>query len=226
MYDFILTDVDDTLLDFGAAERYALKKTHEINGISFDAEDFLLYKGINLGLWEKFESGEMDMDEVRLKRFVLYFKARGINADAYEFHVRYDEALSEDSTLMDENAAKTLEFLKSRAKIFALSNGVERIQIKRLSSAGLIKYFDGLFISEKIGYRKPEKEFFDYVATHIDGFDKTKALMIGDSVSTDLPAVKFGLKTCMILPKEKIISSPLSPDFRVEKFSDIIEFFK
>ena len=137
-----------------------------------------------------------------------------------------DEKFSAKCALTDENAPKALEFLKKRAKIFALTNGVERIQKKRLSAAGILKFFDGFFISEQIGFRKPEKEFFDYVAAHIDGFDKSKALMVGDSVTTDLPAVRYGIKTCLVLPKDRTISSPLSPDMRVEKFSDIIQFFK
>ena len=35
------------------------------------------------------------------------------------------------------------------------------------------KYFDGLFISEAIGFNKPDARYFEYVAENIEGFDPT-----------------------------------------------------
>ena len=54
-YDTLLFDVDDTLLDFGAAETQALGKLFNDLGIELDAEIEASYKSYNQSLWKKLE---------------------------------------------------------------------------------------------------------------------------------------------------------------------------
>ena len=55
-YDTLLFDVDDTLLDFGAAETQALGKLFNDLGIELDAEIEASYKSYNQSLWKKTRS--------------------------------------------------------------------------------------------------------------------------------------------------------------------------
>ena len=71
------------------------------------------------------------------------------------------------------------------------------VQYSRLEKAGINKFFKGYFISEEIGYQKPMKEFFDYISNNIPNFDKEKAIVIGDSLTSDIKgAIDYGIDTC------------------------------
>ena len=70
-YTTLLFDVDDTLLDFGAAEREALRLLFQEQNIPLNAEIKTRYKEINQGLWSSFEEGKLDRDEVVNTRFSL-----------------------------------------------------------------------------------------------------------------------------------------------------------
>ena len=50
-------------------------------------------------------------------------------------------------------------------------------------------YIDGLFISEDTGVTKPAAEFFDLCPERI-GEPKPSRIMIGDSLSSDMPGAK------------------------------------
>lgn len=56
-YRTLFFDVDDTLLDFGAAEKSALRMLFEEQQIRLTAEIEANYKRINQGLWRVFEKG-------------------------------------------------------------------------------------------------------------------------------------------------------------------------
>ena len=66
----------------------------------------------------------------------------------------------------------------------------------------LNKYFKDIFISEEIGYQKPKIEFFDYCFRHIEHFDKDKALIIGDSLTSDMQGgINAQIDTCWYNPQ-------------------------
>ena len=67
----------------------------------------------------------------------------------------------------------------------------------RIKKSGLEPFFDNIFISEKAGHQKPEKEYFDYVIENIQEKNRKNILIIGDSQSSDiLGGVNSGIDTC------------------------------
>ncbi|MBR4880565.1 MAG: HAD-IA family hydrolase, partial [Clostridia bacterium] len=73
------------------------------------------------------------------------------------------------------------------------------IQTARLHNADIRKYIKHLFISGEIGISKPNKGFFDYVLSHIDEKDKSKILVVGDSLTSDIKgAIDCGLDSVYI----------------------------
>jgi 2-haloacid dehalogenase len=72
-------------------------------------------------------------------------------------------------------------------------------------------------VSEEIGHNKPSKEYFDAAFSRIPGFDPAKALMVGDSLSSDIKGgINAGLKTCWVNPDHKPASPEICPDFEIE----------
>ncbi len=70
-YRTLLFDVDDTILDFKAAEALASRLLFEDQNIPLTDEMKTQYKTINQGLWRAFEEGKITRDEVVNTRFPL-----------------------------------------------------------------------------------------------------------------------------------------------------------
>ena len=74
----LFLDLDDTLLDFGEAERHGIIRTLRELGIATTEETLALYSRINQQQWERFERGEISREEVLIERFSLLFQAVGM----------------------------------------------------------------------------------------------------------------------------------------------------
>ncbi|MFR3731026.1 YjjG family noncanonical pyrimidine nucleotidase [Lacrimispora sp.] len=208
MYQFYLLDIDNTLLNFDTAEIHSFQKLLDSYHITYEDELFHRYKKINKNLWNLLEQGKVDKDTVLTGRFKEFFAYCGLDIDPAEAENRYRSNLNESCDLMP-HAEDTLFRLKSEGKkLYSASNGVYITQIKRLEAAGLFQYFDGMFISEEIGYEKPHKSFFDHCFENIRNFDKSKAIMVGDSLTSDIEgAYNSGIDSCLYTPKGSTVSS-------------------
>lgn len=197
MYDVILMDLDNTILDFDAAEREGFLKLIETVGL--DYTDHLLqdYKRINTALWSDLEQGKITRDVVLNTRFHKFFQLYGIEVDGRALEVQYRNHLDNSSGLIP-NAENTLLELKKMGKtIYSASNGVCTTQLSRLSNAGIIDLFDGHFISDRIKYEKPSPRFFEYCINHVDVVSKSSILMVGDSPSSDIIGARnSGIDSC------------------------------
>ncbi len=58
---------------------------------------------------------------------------------------------------------QVLRQLHERYQICIVTNGSTDIQTRRIADSGMAKYFDRVFISEQMGCKKPDREFFDKV---------------------------------------------------------------
>ena len=83
------------------------------------------------------------------------------------------------------HAREVLEYLKSRYRIYILSNGFAELQSRKMQSAGIAHYFDGVVLSEDIGVNKPHRAIFDH-ALRVAGVTADRALMIGDNYEVDI----------------------------------------
>ncbi len=192
-YTTILFDSDDTLLDFKASERQAIYRAFEKAGLPFDEEIRAVYSEINHSLWKALERGETTTAELLVERFRRLFERYGYDYDPKEMNDLYFHCLSDTAFTM-EGAVEILEYLKDRYELDIITNGVGYIQTARLSNADIRKYIKHLFISGEIGVSKPHKGFFDHVLSHIDEKDKSRILVVGDSLTSDIKgAIDAGL---------------------------------
>lgn len=126
-------------------------------------------------------------------------KEFGKDISGEEWEARYRSYLNEGAQMI-EDAEEICQWLRSRYRLFIVSNGVAQTQKKRLRASGLDRYFEQVFVSEEAGAQKPSKEFFSYVEDHISGFDKQRALIVGDSYSSDiLGGQQYGIDTCWFI---------------------------
>lgn len=197
MYNIILIDLDNTILDFNAAEKDSFKEILKEIGLTYADELLQQYKKINKSLWQDLEQGKIPKEIVLNTRFSEFFKLYGIQVDGTEIEKKYRFYLDNSSALIP-NAEYTLIKLKTMGKrIYSASNGVYSTQIKRLSNAGIIKLFDGHFISDTIKHEKPSPYFFDYCIKILSGTPKSSILMVGDSPTSDVQgAINSGIDSC------------------------------
>lgn len=217
MFRTIFLDLDDTLLDFGAAERVAITKTFTDIGIEPTPALLRRYSEINQSQWEALERGEITRETVLVRRFAILFSELGTAHDPAATEDIYRAYLGVGHYFVP-GAEALLAYLAPKYDLYLASNGVAQTQYSRLESAGIGHYFKDIFISETTGHHKPERAYFDYCFAHIDGFDPARALMIGDSLTGDVLGGKnAGIKTCWFNPKHKPRRADIVPDFEVDR---------
>lgn len=201
-YEALLLDMDGTFLDFEASQKQAFTKAMGRYGYPAGEEEYAAYCRINHGLWEAFERGEIDKPTLLSTRFVRLFGALGIDGDGAAFEKEYQSLLGMGHDLV-EGAFEVLEALSDRYLLYVVTNGVESTQRNRLRLSGIERFMTGIFISETVGYQKPQKEFFDYCFSCIKR-DRSRMIIIGDSLTSDIRGgVNAGIDTCWFNPSGK-----------------------
>lgn len=212
MYQFLFLDLDDTILDFHKAERIALGKTFAAMGLAPTEEVFSRYSRINRSCWESLERGEITRPEVLVGRFQLLFREFGMTVDPSDCASRYEANLSVGHYFLP-GAEEALKALSGRYRLFLASNGTARVQAGRIASANIAGFFEKIFVSQEIGADKPSKTYFDRCFSQIPGFDPSKTMIVGDSLTSDiLGGQNAGIATCWINPGH----SPRREDIRVD----------
>ena len=222
-YDVILFDADDTLLDFGKCEDAALRQVFDMFGIPLTEEVRQGYLEINHGLWKALERGEIDKPHVLAHRFQDTFARFHISAPADgSFEREYQRLLGEGAYLVD-GAVDVLQALKSDCTLAIVTNGVTATQTSRLALCGLDKIIPQVFISEKIGVAKPQKAFFDAVFAAMGEPDRSRMLIVGDSLTSDMRGGEVaGIASCWYNPKAKANDTDVRPTYEIRDLAEII----
>ena len=221
MMEFLFLDLDDTILDFHKAERIALSKTLAGFGLEPTEEVLARYHVINRLHWEQLERGELTRDQVLEGRFRVLFTELGHPVDAVAVTRCYERNLGIGHYFLP-GAQEAVQRLHEKYRLFLASNGTASVQHARLTSAGLYPYFEKVFISQDIGYNKPAKEYFDACFSQIPGFDPAKAIMVGDSLTSDiLGGIRAGIKTCWVNPNHLPPRQDIPADLEIENLSQL-----
>lgn len=222
-YSTILFDADETLLDFPAAEKASLKKVCEKFGITYSEEIRATFSSINSALWKQLEKGLITRDLIRIRRFEQFAEHFGIAVDPKEMAVYYVEMLSAFAFLLD-GADKLCENLSKEYDLYIVTNGIGTVQQSRLAKSGLLPFFSKVFVSEDIGSQKPQKKFFDFVFENIPEKDKSKIIIVGDSMSSDiLGGINAGIDTCFFNPALK--EETYKPTYTAKSFEELENIF-
>lgn len=205
----LLWDLDGTLLNFKAAEAAAIRSLFKDFGFGPCTDEMIrTYARINDAYWKKLERGEMAKPEILVRRFADFFAGEGLDpAQALAFNQRYQLALGDTIVFCDEGDC-IVQDLKGRIPQYGVTNGTLAAQTKKLERSGLGALFDGVFISDQIGYEKPDVRFFTPVfaqlAEDVPGITKEEILIIGDSLTSDmLGGIRAGIRTCWYHPVEE-----------------------
>ena len=222
MIERVFLDLDDTIFDFHKAERIAVSATLEEMGVPPREDILTRYSEINDWHWKALERGEMTRREVLTHRFRQLFDEIG-RPDVSEERTQqiYEYRLGCGHYYM-EGAEQLLRDLHGVYSLYIVSNGTRIVQERRIASAGIAPLFDGIFISQDIGYDKPRREFFEAVFARIPGFRRESAVIVGDSLTSDiLGGIHAGIRTVWFDPRGKAPVPGIRPDHTVRALSEL-----
>lgn len=208
-YEILLFDADGTLLDFDRSEHAAMEKVFARHGYPYSEEILRRYRAINSKLWRDYEQDKILKPVIHMTRFQELFSELGIDGDGAAFNREYLDALSAEHFTVD-GALEVCRALSQRYRMYVVTNGVSHVQRRRMRESGLESCFSALFVSEELGVQKPRREFFEKAAAAIEGFDRARTLIIGDSPTSDIGGGQgFGLDTCWFNPSGR--PAPVPP---------------
>ncbi len=219
MIKAVLIDVDDTILDFNKCARIAIRKSFADFSLEYDENYADTFLEINDSLWRKVELGEMTRDTVRKIRWGMVFDKLGIRFDDALFEQKFIANISDTAEPM-ENALEILEYLSEKYTLCIASNSAYSVQSNRLKKAGMFDFFDKFFLSNEIGYAKPNPLYFQKCIDEL-GITPSEIFMIGDNLTADIKGAKsVDMHTIWVNPQGYKPYSDIVPDYTV---SDLLE---
>lgn len=186
MKKVILFDLDHTLWDFDLSELKALKEFFVFFNIENDKIDEYIekYIEINTKMWKDFELGLISKKELSDTRFEKLFNYFNKKIDGIYAAEIYANILGKHGDVF-EGTIELLEKLSKDFEIYGATNGITKIQKSRLENSKIKKYLKKVYISDEIGYNKPDTRFFKYILDDLN-ISNEDALMIGDNLSADI----------------------------------------
>lgn len=222
-YKTILFDIDDTLIDFKVDQKIAFMKAMNEIGKICTEEMYEDYNDINLGLWEELNKGNISLEELFVKRFKIFFDKYKIKQNEEEFNNILTKMFQETGTPI-KGVVETLDKISNVYELVVVSNGPKDQQYHRLKNANFLKYFSKIFISEEMGYNKPDKKYFDIVFNNIKNKEKSQILIVGDSISSDIiGGKKVGIDTCWYNINNKENTTGIKPEYEIKNFEELLK---
>ncbi|QQZ63458.1 YjjG family noncanonical pyrimidine nucleotidase [Paenibacillus sonchi] len=222
-YEVILFDADDTLFDYGMAESRALYNAFAHFGLPTGAEDYAAsYKEINAALWKDLEQGRTTSAVLRVERFNRLFAAHKLDLSPEAFSEAYLKFLGEGTFLIQGAVELCRELAGCRLAV--ITNGIKDVQLSRIQGSPLSSTFEQIIISEEAGCQKPERGIFDYAFAKLGISDRSKVLIVGDSLTSDIQGgINYGIDTCWFNPLGKEGAPGIHPTYEIRELSELLE---
>ena len=143
----ILFDLDNTLIKWENNFKY-------LSMMEAGIDDEKLAKQIDIATSEY----EENIDHLSRDTFADYILSLGINITKEKLNELIDKDCNRYQKASKE-MIDLLEYLSSKYELAIVTNWFSDIQSKRLENAGMLKYFENVYASDKYT-KKPNKEIF------------------------------------------------------------------
>jgi len=210
-YEYVLFDADETLFSFDNFS--GIKRLLSRYGQTFTEADFLRYQSYNKRLWQRYQDHEIDATFLQVERFVEL--AAQINISAQQLNDEFLDTMAEICEPLP-GAMALLDRLHGKATLGIITNGLARMQHKRITHTGLEGRFSCLVISEETGKPKPHIDIFEHTFELLGQPDKSKILMVGDTLSSDiLGGQNAGIDTCWLQHPGIALPTTVHPTYHI-----------
>lgn len=219
---WLLFDLDNTLLDFDEGAQVAIKQTLSHFQLHDRADELIRsYHQINHFCWDQFERGAIDVHTLKDQRFTMFVEQNQLDIDPQVMNRFYLTLLSQQTEEI-VGARMLLDQTFSRFKLVLVTNGFPEVQYPRISKSAIGTYFKHIIVSEEIGHSKPAPEFFDHAFAKMGSPQKEQVMIIGDSLSSDIKGgAQYGIRTCWFNFQGIANQSGIQPDYTVTALAEI-----
>ena len=195
-YKAIFFDIDDTVFDYEASAHIAMGEACADMGIEFKEEYFRGFMHADTKFWNMQKAGILTISEVMDRRADETARVMGIPERADEFRDIFLIKMRTPAVPID-GAEDIIRYAHGMGyRLCTASNGFLIMQTSRLKNSGLSQYFSDIFVSDDLGYEKPDPRFL-YEALSRCGLSAADVLMVGDSRETDIKvAESAGMDCC------------------------------
>lgn len=238
MFKYLLFDLDRTLWDFDGNAEITFQKMYrqfemeELCGVDY-ATFHVYYRIVNDQLWEDFRNGVVSKEYLNIKRFSIpleHFNTKGsigrLSAELGDYYVQEGP---KQKGLMP-GTRHLLEYLKEKDcyTLCVITNGFSEAQIPKMHSSDIARYFKYFYLSEDLGYMKPDPRFFDAALNQLSvseghAIEKSECLVVGDDYKVDIQgSVRAGIPS-LFYNRDHRFTGPYSfqPEFEVHHLSEI-----
>ena len=228
---YIFFDLDHTLWDTDRNSEESLSelfhKYELLNlGVPSFQEFYSTYQQHNERLWGLYAENQIGKDAVRYHRFHLTFQDFGLHDQVTSEKLADDfMSITPHKPHLIEGAKELLEKLKSSYTLAIITNGFKESQHKKLKSSNIEHYFEKehIFISEELGFHKPDPTIYYHAMKVIGTTNKDECLMIGDTLSSDIMgALNAGWQAIHLSPEGIQHKEPV---ITVKSLKEIEELF-
>lgn len=221
-YDWILFDLDNTLMDFTQSSKKAFSSAFLEFGLREEVGHYDIYQEFNHSVWRDFEDGKIDAMTLRRKRFDDFMMEVGIKGiTGIEFNKIYLNWLVEHSFLLD-GSLDLLNELKAKVKLAIITNGLKEVQRRRIKRLEIEHFFPVIIVSDEEGVSKPSKAYFDIAFEACKNPRKDKVLVVGDSLNSDIKGGNnYGMDTCWCNLFNQINTTDINPNYEINQLSEL-----
>ena len=227
-YKYILFDLDRTLWDFQANSFQTFKEMYEnydlgtLCNTTFD-NFYLQYKSINAVLWDMYRQGTLLKEVLYVKRFSLTLEHFGVKDNPKLSRQLGDFYVLEGpkKTALVDGTRELLDYMFAKQyPMYIVSNGFKEVQNEKIKTSNIDKYFKKVYLSEEIGYQKPNRKIFDAILHDLNA-SPSECVMIGDDYAVDIVGARSaGIDQIYYNPDG--IEQSISATYEVKNLRDIM----
>ncbi len=230
-YKYILIDIDGTLINFDESFKAAARKILELDRTPATPENINSYYRINDDAWFGLDLENVSNPYITQNYHSLYRryinnaainskKIMKLNSTPEELAHWYEIQWAACS-VPNKNALEICNLLSKNFTLCIATNGLTAIQLKKLTLFN--DFLSCYFVSEDIGYIKPERQYFEHILNSL-GAKPEECLMVGDSIHNDIAGANNALiDSCYYNPTGKNNNSGIIPTYEIGDFNELLK---
>lgn len=192
---YLLFDLDRTLWDFEGNADITFGKMYEAFRLEqhtgVDCETFHdFYRIVNDQLWDQYRNGTLLKEVLNLQRFVIPLQHFGMKEGVVALSEKLGEFYVHEGpkqTGLMPGTRHLLDYLQHKGSytLCIITNGFKEAQVPKMHSSDIHRYFSHFFLSEELGFMKPDVRFFNAVLQKLDAAPE-ECIVIGDDYKVDI----------------------------------------
>lgn len=181
----VLFDLDHTLFDTEKTERHALATVARAAQVPLSLPALEAYQAVNTHVWGEYRAGRITSKELRVLRFHLWLERLARDpSPARKLAPLYLDAFSSRGDLIAGAAAAVRAISRLGLRLGVVTNGIDRVQRRRLKASDLEDSFPVVVTSERAGFTKPDPRIIELALKRLR-LKPQEAVYVGDDPQVD-----------------------------------------